>query len=42
MERYAQTLDRQLPWDSFRDVPKWVQDEYDKVDQDRLESAPPQ
>jgi peptidoglycan/xylan/chitin deacetylase (PgdA/CDA1 family) len=42
MERYAETLNRQLPWDSFRDVPKWVQDEYDRVDQDRLESAPSQ
>jgi len=42
MERYAETLKRPLPWDSFQDVPKWVQAEYDKVDQDRMESAPSQ
>ncbi len=35
MERWAQTLNKTLPWDSFHDVPKDIQSEYDKVDKDR-------
>lgn len=35
MERFALSLKKDLPWDSFHDVPKWVQAEYDKVDSDR-------
>jgi peptidoglycan/xylan/chitin deacetylase (PgdA/CDA1 family) len=35
MERFALSMKKDLPWDSFHDVPKWVQAEYDKVDTDR-------
>lgn len=38
MERWAETLNKTLPWDSFHDVPKDIQNEYDKVDKDRSPS----
>jgi len=38
MERFAETRNKALPWDSFHDVPKWVQDEYDRLDKDRVET----
>ena len=35
LERWSMQLHKVLPWDSFTNVPKDVEAEYDKVDQDR-------
>jgi peptidoglycan/xylan/chitin deacetylase (PgdA/CDA1 family) len=35
LERWSLALHKDLPWDSFEDVPEWVHAEYDKVDNDR-------
>jgi peptidoglycan/xylan/chitin deacetylase (PgdA/CDA1 family) len=35
LERWSLELHKDLPWDSYRDVPEWVHAEYDKVDNDR-------
>lgn len=32
MERFSQTLHKDMPWDSYKDVPKDIVDEYQKVD----------
>jgi hypothetical protein len=40
MERFGLTLNKALPWNDFHDVPKAVQDAYDRVDKDRVEPAP--
>ena len=34
-ERWSMELHKTLPWASFRDVPKDIELEYDKVDRDR-------
>lgn len=35
LERWATTLHKPLPWNSFKDVPAEIQAEYDRVDHDR-------
>jgi peptidoglycan/xylan/chitin deacetylase (PgdA/CDA1 family) len=32
LERWADGLHKELPWESFTEPPQWVQDEYNKVD----------
>ena len=32
MERFSRTLKKDIPWDSFQDVPKAIKDEYNRVD----------
>jgi peptidoglycan/xylan/chitin deacetylase (PgdA/CDA1 family) len=39
LERWSLELHKDLPWDSFEDVPQWVHAEYDKVDNDRQEHS---
>lgn len=35
LERWSLALHKDLPWDSFQEVPEWVHAQYDKVDNDR-------
>ena len=35
LERWAQTLHKELPWDDYVDPPKDIQTDYDRVDKDR-------
>jgi peptidoglycan/xylan/chitin deacetylase (PgdA/CDA1 family) len=35
MERWSDELHRELPWDSWKDPPKQIVDEYDRVNNDR-------
>ena len=36
LERWSLELHRDLPWTSYSDPPAWLQQEYDRVDSDRL------
>ena len=40
-ERWSQELHRDLPWDSFRDPPKAIQEEYARIDSDHIPAAKP-
>ncbi|WCM25275.1 polysaccharide deacetylase family protein [Sphingomonas sp. QA11] len=35
LERWSMALHKDLPWDSFTDIPKEIEADYDKVDRDR-------
>ena len=35
MERWSQDLHKDLPWDSWQDVPKPIEEEYDRNNKDR-------
>lgn len=36
LERWSQTLGKELPWDSYQDVPQQIVEEYNRVDSDQL------
>ena len=40
MERWSQELHKELPWDSWRDPPAQIVQEYDRVNNDRRPSRP--
>ena len=41
IERWGQALDQELPWDSLEDVPKDIEQAYDRIDPDRAAVATP-
>lgn len=39
LERWSLTLGKELPWDSYKEVPQQIVDEYNRVDSDQLSQA---